>query len=251
MARRKRDDAAPAPPWFVDPVPPRPLLTQSRIVEAAHELVHDGGIDALSLRALARELGVGTTQLHRRIERKEHLMVAVADLVLSEVEVPSHPVRSAAWRTSLRRFSLEIRRVLEAHPHVHPVLDSYVLITPAAVRIAERGVASIEAAGFRGDRLVDAYNAWAGYVFGFSVMEMQPRQQREERAQLRRWVHGYLRGLDEDDYPAISGSLERLENRALGLRWEAGLLGPKGTSFAVGLDAMLDGLAARIDARRR
>ena len=232
------------PPWFAASEPTRPLLTHERIVEAAHALIHDGGIDALSVRALARSLRVGPSQLHRRIERKEHLLVAVADLVLSEIHLPSHGTdqTSPSWQDRLREYAKQIRSVLAAHPHVHPVLDSYVLVTPAAVRIAEGAIAILRDAGYDSDALTDVYNAWAGYVFGFTVIEMQPEHQRNERLQLERWVRSFLGDLDPDEHPAVRASLPSLENRAFGLRWEAGLLGPNGTSFDVGLDALLRGL---------
>lgn len=231
-------------PWFAATRPERPLLTHERIVGAAHELVHVGGVDALSVRALARSLDVGASQLHRRIERKEHLLVAVADLVLSEIQVPSEARDQTAetWRERLRSFAFDIRRVLADHPHVHPVLDSYVLVTPAAVRVAEHAVSILLGAGYEGDTLVDAYNAWAGYVFGFSVVEMQPEQRRSDRLQLERWVRTYLGGLDRHRHPGLHAALPALENRAFGLRWEAGPLGVGGSSFGVGLDALLAGL---------
>lgn len=91
--RAAEDDAT--FPWFGTTGPPKQPLTHERIVGAAHALIHGSGVDALSVRSLsvrslsvrslARELGVSTSQLHRRIERKEHLLVAVADLVVSEI----------------------------------------------------------------------------------------------------------------------------------------------------------------------
>ena len=232
------------PPWFAVSEPARPSLTHERVVEAAHALVHDHGAAALSIRALARSLEVGPSQLHRRIERKEHLLVAVADLVLSEIQVPSRGADQTPtpWRAELRAFAREIRRVLSAHPHLHPVIDSYVLVTPAGIRVAECAVSILSGAGYRHDLLVDVYNAWAGYVFGFSVIEMQPEQQRNERLELERWVRAYLGELDAERHPALRALLPVLENRAFGLRWEAGPLGARGMSFEVGLDALLTGL---------
>jgi AcrR family transcriptional regulator len=242
MARRSAPGDA-APPWFVPGARP-PRITDEEIVATAHAIVHAGGVEALSLRALARELGIATSGLHRRIERKEQLMIAVADLVLSEVSVGDGAVRPDRWRRVLHDFSVEVRRVLEDHPHVHPVLDSHVLLTPSTVRIAERALSILRAAGFRRHRLVDAYNAWAGYVFGFSVLEMQPAVDAAERDRTRRWVRSYLRSLDPSRFPTVCEEIELLENRALGLRWGSGPLGPTGTSFTAGLEAMLAGLDA-------
>lgn len=123
MATNRTEEDA-AVPWFVSAGPPKPPLTHERIVVAAHALVHTSGIGALSVRTLARELGIGASQLHRRIERKEHLLVAVADLDLSEIgsgpDMPSSGTRETSWRAQLRAFSLEVRRVLSEHPTCIP-----------------------------------------------------------------------------------------------------------------------------------
>lgn len=235
-------DRASAAPWFIGES--KPPLSRARIVEAAHALVHQGGVDALTLRALARELGVGTSAIYRRIDDKDHLLVGVADLVLSEVPVSDGRPTARTWRAALRTISDDVRAVLEAHPHIHPVLDSHLLVTPAAVRIADQALSALRAAGFSGDHIANAYNAWAGYVFGFSLVEAQPSAGRAERLRLREWARPYLRGLDPGMYPALAEVLPELENRAFALRWEAGPLGPRGESFAFGLEALLNGLDA-------
>ena len=239
----RKPDAGDGVPWFLDRTARQPALTEERIVEVAHAIVHEGGIDAFSLRALARELGVGTSAIYRRIERKEHLLVAVADLVLSEVPLEQPGARG--WSGRLRELSLSVRSTLERHPHIHPVLASSLIVSPAVVDIADRALELLIDAGFRGNELVDAYNAWAGYVFGSSVVEMQPRAAPDERARLRGWATRYLRGLDPERYGAVVATLPLLENRAFAFRWDVGPLGPNGRSFEVGLRAMMDGLASR------
>ena len=241
MARDR--DASPGAPWFLDRTERQPVLTEVRIVEVAHDIVHEGGIDALSLRALARELGVGTSAIYRRIDRKEHLLVAVADLVLSEVQLEHAGARG--WNGRLRELSLSVRAALVRHPHLHPVLASSLIFSPSVVASADAALGSLIAGGFRGAELVDAYNAWAGYVVGSSVVEMHPRAEREERDRLRGWATRYLRGLDPERYGSIAAILPDLENRAFAFRWDVGPLGPSGGSFEVGLRAMMEGLASR------
>lgn len=247
MASKGR--ATPDAPWFLDRSERRPALTEERIVEVAHDIVHEGGVDALSLRELARELRVGTSAIYRRIERKEHLLVAVADLILSEVELDHAGARG--WNGRLRELSLSVRATLERHPHIHPVLASSLIVSPAVVRIADRAVWHLREGGFRGGELVDAYNAWAGYVFGSSVVEMHPRAEREERDRLRAWATAYLRGLDPERFEAVAQTLPDLENQAFGFRWDVGPLGPQGRSFEVGVRALMDGLASRARSSKR
>jgi AcrR family transcriptional regulator len=246
MAPSRRSDAR---PWFEVAPPTRPSLTQRDIVEAAHALVHDGGAESLTLRALGSILGVGTSAIYRRIGSKELLLVGVADLVLSEVELDGL-VRATAWRSNLRTLAKRLREVLARHPHVHPVLDTYLLATPSTARVATVAIENLGHSGLATRELTDAYNAWICYVLGFSMLEFQPGTSDGDRTRASGWVEGYLERVRPDEQPAMASVRRSLRNRAVGFRWDVGPLGPRGTSFEYGMDALLDGLEARA-ARRQ
>lgn len=230
-----------AEPWFARP-DPKPALRTERIVETAHEIVHDGGPEALTLRDLERQLGVGASAIYRRTGNKDQLMIAVADWVLALAPLPE---RASTWRDELRELSMGLRGVLVEHPHVHPILDSHVLVTPATARLAACAIEILGRAGFAGDALGHAYNAWVGYVLGFSVVESLPTQPSPERDPLRRWVDGFVDDLDPGAFPSLVGDRGRLLNRTFGLRWDARAFGGDGESFEWGLDVLIDGLDRR------
>jgi AcrR family transcriptional regulator len=237
-----------ARPWFEVAPPTRPSLTQRDIVEAAHGLVHEGGAEALTLRALGAILGVGTSAIYRRIGSKELLLVGVADHVLSEVALDG--LRSAAsWRTNLRTLARRLREVLARHPHVHPVLDTYLLATPSTARVASVAIENLGRSGLATRELADAYNAWICYVLGFSMLEFQPGTSDGDRARASGWVEGYLERVDPDAQPSMASARRSLRNRAVGFRWDVGPLGPKGTSFDYGMDALLEGFVVRAAGR--
>ncbi len=241
------------PPWLPGMArkPPRPMLTPELVVEAAHRLIHEGGMEALSIRTLAKELGVGTSAIYRNFAKKEYLLLAVVDFILHDVKIPTSPPAPSRWGEDLRTLSQAVRAVLLAHPNIHPVLVSYITVTPAMLRIAEAAVGILRTAGFDDDDLVHAYNAWSGFVFGFTVLEMKPATPADERDELARHTRAYLEGLDPDRYPQLNELKPQLANRAYALRWEVAPLGRDGDSFDWGLDALIRALEAQRPGKRR
>jgi hypothetical protein len=116
----------------------------------------------------------------------------VVDFVLHRVAIPASTPAPSRWGKDLQTLSQAVRAVLLAHPNIHPILVSYITVTPAMLRIAEGAVGILKTAGFEDDDLVHAYNTWSGYVFGFTVLEMKPANP-GERDQLAEHTRTYLR----------------------------------------------------------
>ena len=76
---------------------PRNTLSRDRIVEAALALLDAQGSEAVTMPSLARRLGVGTMSLYRHVEDKDDLINAVAERVLSTVQVPRGDLPAAAY----------------------------------------------------------------------------------------------------------------------------------------------------------
>jgi AcrR family transcriptional regulator len=232
-------------PWLhTGPVQVKPGLTPDRVVEVAHSILHEAGEDALTVRALSDALGVGTAAIYRLIVSKQLLRIAVADLVMSEVDVEA-ALRARArrgeprWVARLRGLALEVRRVLTDHPHSHSVLASELICTPATAAVADVVIGALREGGFAGTELVHAYNTWTGFVFGHTVLEIKPRTAESE--ELGEGIAGFLDDLDPHVYPNLTSELANLRDRAFSLRTHAGPVGD-GHSFDWGLDAVLESL---------
>src|SRR5579875_1882296 len=76
MTRRSRNiDSAPEPPWrATERGEPRIPLTRDAVVEAAVRVLERGGVDALSMRRVAEEIGTGAASLYGHIRDKEELL---------------------------------------------------------------------------------------------------------------------------------------------------------------------------------
>jgi AcrR family transcriptional regulator len=73
-------------------------MNREQILDAALALVDREGIDALTVRRLASELGVGMMSLYYHVADKDALLEGVAERVLSDVEIPT----SGGTRTPCR-----------------------------------------------------------------------------------------------------------------------------------------------------
>ena len=86
-----------------------PTLTREQIVTAAMELVDRDGLQALSMRKLAAELGVGTMSLYYHVPDKSALYDLILDAGLREVDLsarrPERAGRGRAWLASPTRYA--------------------------------------------------------------------------------------------------------------------------------------------------
>ena len=88
-------------------------LTHRRVLLAARELLEQEGLDAVSMRALARRLGVSPNALYSHVATKTALIDDVLDDVLADVEAPDPD--QADWQAGLRTMMTSTHAVLLAH----------------------------------------------------------------------------------------------------------------------------------------
>jgi len=122
------------------------LLTRERIVEAASGLVDAEGLDALSVRRLATELGVQGPSLYNHFPTKADIVDAVADAVIAQVDLSAFG--RYAWDDALRRWARSYHAALIAHPNIVPVLAQGPGRRPASLAMAEAVFGALVDAGW-------------------------------------------------------------------------------------------------------
>lgn len=148
----------------------RPVLTRERIVHAAVELIERKGVDALSMRAVASELGVAVMSLYNHVPNKAALMEGVAEYVVAGLE----SVRSGTgdWQEETRQLVRAFRAAAQAHPHAIRIVLTHSIDSSAAARLAERALALAGAAGFEGVTAVRIVHAFLAYIVGSQLQEL-------------------------------------------------------------------------------
>ena len=125
--------------------PKVPLISRRKALEAALRIIDNEGLDALSIRHLADELGVNGASLYHHFANKEAIVVGAAELALGDVRTPT--LTDGDWRAWMMRNSEALRRAMLEHPELVPVIVrkgelglGAEMMNSSAVRLVEEGV---------------------------------------------------------------------------------------------------------------
>ncbi|MGQ0464188.1 MAG: TetR/AcrR family transcriptional regulator [Sporichthyaceae bacterium] len=149
-------------------VPPRSTSLPA-VLEAALRIVDAEGLEALSMRRLAEDLGIGAMTLYRYVATKDVLHDGLVTLVLGDLGAA--PAPGAPWRTQLEQVVTELHDKLRAHPGITEIVLTRRLPTPAFDRQRETVLGVLRGAGFSVEAAVDALTSLICYALGFSHVE--------------------------------------------------------------------------------
>jgi AcrR family transcriptional regulator len=143
----------------------RQPLTRDRILRAAVALADAGGVESLSMRRLAQELGVVPMALYKHVANKDELLDGMIDVVVAEIDPP---VEGAGWKTTMRERILSARRALLRHPWASRVLETRGEPTPAVIGYLDSMMGVFLAGGFSVDLMHHAMHVMGSRILGFS-----------------------------------------------------------------------------------
>jgi AcrR family transcriptional regulator len=145
-------------------------LTRERIITAAVELIEQEGVDAVSMRRIAAELGSGVMSLYNHVPSKAVLLDGVAERVLSGIDFTIDP--GASWEDQVRAQARAFRQIARAYPRCTMVVVSRPATSDAALRPMEHALATLRAAGFSAEDAVRGMRAFIAYIIGSLVREV-------------------------------------------------------------------------------
>jgi AcrR family transcriptional regulator len=229
---------------FESPPQTRAPLSKERVLQAAVELAHRNGIEALTMRKLADELGVGAMTLYHYVPNKDELLDGMVDIVFSEIELPSTDVD---WRTAMRRRALSTREVLNRHRWAVGLMESRATPGLASLRLHDAVLGCLREAGFSIELAIQAYSVQDAYIYGFTLQEKGlPFESAEEGAAVaEEQVREFAELADERRMGALADEFPYLAEVVAGHVAKVGY--DFGAAFAYGLDLILDALERRRD----
>ena len=220
----------------------RTPLSRERILEAAIRLADESGIEALTMRKLARELGVEAMSLYNHVPNKGALVDAMADAVMAEIELPE----TAEWRAAIRQCAISAHDVLLRHRWAPP----FVMAPTAEPSVATPRLHYMEwlmhrlrDAGFSSELTYSAYHALDGHILGFTMWQLGHAASAVALLgdrEVAEWAGEFLRRLPAEDFPYFAEHVHQH------------LAAPQGDGareFEFALDLILDGLEQRRLAR--
>jgi AcrR family transcriptional regulator len=207
-------------------------LSRERVLRAAIALADEGGIEALSMRKLAKELGVEAMSLYNHVANKDEILGGISDLVASEIDLPSD---GADWKTAIRQSAISARDAYLRHPWASGLWMTRQSGGPAQLRRADWTLRTLREAGLTKDLIYHAYHIVESHILGFTLQQLNFPYKGEELAGM---AATFLEQLPADEYPDfVEHVMQHLEPRQ----------GDEG-GFEFGLDLVLDGLERLRDA---
>lgn len=197
------------------------------MLDVAVTLADTQGIDALSMRALGRELGVEAMSLYNHIGNKDDLLDSMVDRVAAEIELPDGP----DWRHRARRRAVSAHAVLLRHPWAPTLWTSRITMGPARMRYMDSALRDLREAGFPPTLLDSAYHTIENHIVGHAMQAVGFPLDVED---MERVGEDVLRVFPADDYPDLAAHIRHHIDRP-----------DHDDAFAFGLDLILDGLEAQ------
>jgi AcrR family transcriptional regulator len=208
-----------------NPAASRVPLSRDRVLDAALSIADRDGIEALTMRRLAQQLGVEAMTIYYHVPNKEQIIDGIVARVLGEIELPEP---GEPWKPAIRRMALSARDTLGRHPWATARMMSGGL-TAERLRYMESILGCFRAGGFTSYQTHLAYHAIESHIVGFTLW-LAGMNLPDDLSAL---VADVLQEVPADEYPAF---VEHLGEHLREARdTDVG-------TFEFGLDLILDGL---------
>jgi AcrR family transcriptional regulator len=135
------------------------------VLRAAVALADKAGIESLSMRRLAEDLGVVPMALYKHVANKEELLDGMIDVVVGEIDPP---VAGAGWKSAVRQRILSARRALLRHPWASRVMESKNNPTPVVLAYMDSMIGLFRAGGFSVNLTHHVMHTIGSRVLGFT-----------------------------------------------------------------------------------
>ncbi|MGZ4268922.1 MAG: TetR/AcrR family transcriptional regulator [Solirubrobacteraceae bacterium] len=200
------------------------------MLRTAVALADERGTEELTMRKLAKELGVEAMSLYNHVANKGDLLDGMIDLVFSEIEPPA---AGGDWKAELRKRAISTREALLRHRWAVGEMEGRTSHGPSNLKVHDAVLGCLRAAGFSIEMTVHAMSMQDAYVYGFALQQtdMSPQTPGDFAAEAQRQMVEYAGALA--DYPHLVEVVGGYVAQA-GYDYDA--------EFLFGLDAILDAL---------
>lgn len=215
---------------------PRQTLSPQRIATAAVQVADAEGLDAITMRRLATELGVAPMAPYRYVSGKDDVLELMVDHVYADLHLPA----DHEWRETMRALALRTRDLMLRHLWLAQLSPQARLsLTPNRMAVAEQALSALDGLGLDADAMMNVFRAVDAYVHGALTYECAVRNLMHEQG----WSDGdelrselapqMLWHMRTGRYPTFHRYL-RTATRKDDAQWQ----------FESGLTYVLDGIAA-------
>jgi AcrR family transcriptional regulator len=219
----------------------KPSLSVERIVAAGIALADREGLEAVSMRRVAQELGGGTMSLYRHVPGKGELLDLMFDRVVAEsVDLPED-AGAEGWRARLEALSWQSWRVYLRHPWLLQISPARPPLGPGVLDSYHVLLEAVDGIGLDGAEMNATVTVVSDFVAGAARRTLDSAQAAARTGESDEvWWSArssfWEEWFDADRYPIIAR-----------IYAEGGYEEEGEDMFAYGLARMLDGIQARVD----
>ena len=149
--------------------PSKPLLSRALIAETALRLVDREGEEAISMRRIARELGVNPSSLYNHVSSRLDLVEEVRGLVASHIDAGAFGEQP--WDEAVFTWARSYRAAFAPHPQLIPLLMSNASTSPVVMQVYEQFTVAASRSGWADSDILPVLTALESFILG-SVLDM-------------------------------------------------------------------------------
>jgi AcrR family transcriptional regulator len=208
----------------------RAPLNVKRTLQVALVIADEDGLEAVTMRRLARELGVEAASLYHHVNGKTQILDGLVEVVAAEIE---RPAPSTDWRAAISERAVNTRAVLRRHSWAVSLMASRTSPGPATLGLLETGIRCLREGGFPVLQAAHAISVVDSYVHGFVLQEVNLPFRDE--SELEAMTGAIMETFPAAEFPYL---FEMTVERVLKPGYDYG------EAFDSGLKVVLDGVAA-------
>jgi AcrR family transcriptional regulator len=250
--RGRRRDEQPEPIWMrPEPTGRRAPRSREDIAEAAIAVADAEGIDAVSMRRVASELGLGTMSLYHYVRSKDELIDLMSDGIMGGQLVDDAELKKG-WRSALTAIANATRSNFLRHPWMGDAMRPRPSSVPGpnALRHIDQSLAAVADTGLDAQGQMDLIAAVDDYVIGYVIRTLRfAEEEEQEHSHGEEWLREMFARMREriesGDYPHLQRALEA--NRAEGrTEEELARMATDVRRFERGLERIMDGIEVEL-----
>lgn len=201
---------------------------------AAVAIADREGLDAVTMRRLASELGTGTTSLYRYIADKDELLELMLDAAYGTR--PASIALTGGWRADLRTIADALRELMLDHPWLMSERVTRPAFGPNFLARMEQALAAVAPLSDDATHVAMALTAVLDYVSGVVSREVAEREaHRRSGLDLEQWRAGVApvvrQVIATGEYPELTRRIVEADDPS------------PAEQFAFGLNRLLDGIS--------
>ncbi len=202
-------------------------ITSKVVAEASLRLLDSAGVDAVSLAAVASEVGCPVHIVKGFADSQDALLDLACDRIYAEVDL--RPL-DAPWPERLRTYARSFRQALLRHPRAATLMATRPIVSISSMAVAERALAEFTGAGLTPPEANRTLLVIVSFVTGHALTEIGSRHH-ELGGHTEREVDSFRRGLPKAELPVAARAVSHVDRDA---------------EFELGMKFIIDGLERKL-----